>query len=211
MKYPIGLAFFFMFTLDVSAKSLGTIGQTFPVLEKSLLTLIYERLNTFQQSGALDELEKAWVKQVEQKSARPLPLHLTRINKTQIHYYKPVVMLPQDIKDAAGKIILNHGASVNALTQLPAYQPIWVFINYNDEAQRKYAAALLIQYPNAKWILTAGDLRDAEHQLNQPIYFDQEGRITQKLKIKHVPALVTRYKDSLKITEFSIGEDGHAF
>lgn len=211
MKYHISLAFFFMFMLDVSAKSLGTIGQTFPILEKSLLTLIYERLNTFQQSGALDELEKTWVKHVEQKSIRPSPLHLTRTNKTRIHYYTPIVTLPQYIKNDAGNIILNHGTSVNALTQLPAYQPIWVFINYDDEAQRKYADVLLSQYPNAKWILTAGDLRHAEDQLNQPIYFDQEGRITQKLKIKHVPALVTRYNDSLKITEFFIGEDGHAF
>lgn len=201
----------FLLTQGVCAKSLGTIGQTFPVLEKSLLTLIYERLNTFRDNGTLKKLENAWVKRVADKAIRPKPLSLTRRDKSHTHFYTPVATLDHDIRDATGRVILNRGMSVNALTSLPGYQPVWVFINYDDEAQRHYAKGIIAGNQTVKWILTGGNVREAEHQLNQTVFFDQEGRITQKLGILHVPAMVTRVNDTLEIQELAIGEDGHAY
>ena len=198
-------------SVGVFAKALGTIGHTYPVMEKSLLTLIEERLSNFENQGTLQDIESAWVKHVEEKAIRPTPLTLSRTDKTTTHYYTPVATLPADLADAAGRIILKRGVSVNALNQMPAYQPVWVFINYDDSAQRKYAARLLPKFPSAQWILTGGNVRDAENQLKQAIYFDQGGHITQKLQIQHVPALVTRENDSLKVVESAIGEDGYAF
>lgn len=195
----------------IFAKSLGTIGQTFPVLEKSLLTLIHERLTTFRDNGTLKNLENEWVKRVEDKAVRPAPLSLTRCKKKYTHFYVPVATLDRDIKGATGRVILSRGMSVNALTSLPGYQPVWVFLNYDDEAQRHYAGRILARNQTVKWILTGGNVREAERQLKQPVFFDQEGRITQKLGILHVPAMVTRVNDTLKILELAIGEDGHAY
>jgi len=118
----------------VNAKSLGVLGHTFPVAEKSLLTLIYERLNSMQHQGQLEGVEKAWVKQVESRVVRPTPLTLKRTDKTLTHYYTPVATLDQDVTDATGRTILKRGMSMNALTQLPGYQPVWEFINYDDPA-----------------------------------------------------------------------------
>jgi conjugal transfer pilus assembly protein TraW len=199
---------FLSFCLE--ARSLGTLGQTFPVLEKSLLTLIYQRLNSFEQGGQLASIEKAWVAQVDAEVRRPKPLGLARTDTTLTHYYTPVATLDRDVTDHTGRVILQRGMSVNALNQLPTYNPVWVFINYDDLAQRKYAASIRTLYPDIQWILTGGSVADAERDINETIYFDQEGRITNKLKIEHVPALVTREKDSLKIIELRIGEDGHA-
>lgn len=204
------VAGFSLLAQSVYAQSLGTLGQTFPVLEKSLLVLIQERLTTFAADGTLATLENQWVKRVEDKAIRPTPLLLTRAERSHTHYYTPVAILNQDIKDARGRILLNRGMSVNALRQLPGYEPIWVFVNFDDEAQRRYADALLKSKPSIKWILTGGNVVDAQKRLNQPVYFDQAGRITQKLGIVHVPTLVTRDNDSLKIQELAIREDGHA-
>ncbi|KTC84396.1 type-F conjugative transfer system protein TraW [Legionella drozanskii] len=205
------IVFLLVATQSLFAKELGTLGQTFPVMEKSLLTLIYERLTAFQDDGKLKDLENAWVKQVEAKALRPRPLNLSRTDKTTSHYHTPVTTLKQDIQDNQGRIILKKGLTVNALTQLPMYQPVWVFIDYDDEAQRQFADIIRTQYVDIQWILTGGNVRDAELRIKETIYFDQEGRITEKLAIKHVPALVTRAEDSLKIVEFAIGENGHAF
>ena len=195
----------------IEAKSLGRLGQTFPVIEKSLLTLIYERLNTFDQNGQLNAIENAWVKQVDEQVKRPRALGLVRTETTLTHYYTPVVTLEKNVVDQTGRIVLQRGMSVNALNQLPSYNPVWVFLNYDDLAQRAFAEQIRTHYPEIQWILTGGSVADAERGINETIYFDQEARITKKLKIEHVPALVTRENDSLKIMEFRIGEDGHAY
>lgn len=195
----------------IEAKSLGRLGQTFPVIEKSLLTLIYERLNTFDQNGQLNAIENAWVKQVDEQVKRPRALGLVRTETTLTHYYTPVVTLEKNVVDQTGRVVLQRGMSVNALNQLPSYNPVWVFLNYDDLAQREFAEQIRTHYPEIQWILTGGSVADAERGINETIYFDQEARITKKLKIEHVPALVTRENDSLKIMEFRIGEDGHAF
>lgn len=195
----------------IEAKSLGRLGQTFPVIEKSLLTLIYERLNTFDQNGQLNAIENAWVKQVDEQVKRPRALGLVRTETTLTHYYTPVVTLEKNVVDQTGRVVLQRGMSVNALNQLPSYNPVWVFLNYDDLAQRAFAEQIRTHYPEIQWILTGGSVADAERGINETIYFDQEARITKKLKIEHVPALVTRENDSLKIMEFRIGEDGHAF
>lgn len=195
----------------IEAKSLGRLGQTFPVIEKSLLTLIYERLNTFDQNGQLNAIENAWVKQVDEQVKRPRALGLVRTETTLTHYYTPVATLEKNVVDQTGRIVLQRGMSVNALNQLPSYNPVWVFLNYDDLAQRAFAEQIRAHYPEIQWILTGGSVADAERGINETIYFDQEARITKKLKIEHVPALVTRENDSLKIMEFRIGEDGHAF
>ena len=210
MTYFVWLASLLVFTPCLLAKSLGTIGQTFPVMEKSLLTLIYERLNTFSNDGTLAEMEQKWVHQVANSAIRPAPLFLARTDTTKTHFYTPVATLTHDIKDASGRIILARGISVNALQQLPLYAPVWVFINYDDKAQRRYADTVISNYPAIKWILTGGNVRDAEARLHETVYFDQAGTLTKKLSITHVPALVTREQHTLKIVELAIGEDGHA-
>lgn len=211
MKSYCFLALALFIGQELHAKSLGVLGQTFPVAEKSLLVLIYERLNSMQQQGQWEGIERKWVNQVESHVMRPKPLGLARTDKKIIHYYTPIATVNQDVVDATGRIILNKGMSINALTQMPSYRPVWVFINYDDEAQRKFADSIRSKFSDIQWILTGGTIGDAEKQINQTIYFDQEGRISKKLKIKHVPALVTRSQDSLKVVEYAIGENGHAF
>ena len=85
----------------------------------------------------------------------------------------------------------------------------WVFIDFDDTAQRLYAKHLLQEFPTATWILTGGSIVDAGQFLNQTIYFDQGARITQQFQVGHVPAVVTRENNVLKIKEILIGEDGH--
>ena len=46
-----------------------------------------------------------------------------------------------------------------------------------------------------------GSVLDAEKQMQQPIYFDQAGKLTTRFGITHVPAVVMQEGLYLKITE----------
>ena len=197
-----------VFLTPLSYAKTVTLGHTFPVIEKSLLTLIYERLGNISESQK-NLLEAKWTQEIREKTIRPTALNLLRADKTMVHFYKPEMMLSEDIKDANDHTILPKGLVVNALDRLPDYFPTWVFIDFDDTAQRLYAKHLLQEFPTATWILTGGSIVDAGQFLNQTIYFDQGARITQQLQVGHVPAVVTRENNVLKIKEILIGEDGH--
>lgn len=191
------------------AQSLGVIGEVFPVAEKSFIALIEERLSALNASGEWKVLNQRWVQQVAEHTNRPKALGLERIKKTRKHYYIPEVILAQDIVDAQGTLLYPKGTHVNALEKSSSYNPCWLFFNADDQAQQNWAQIQKRSCSNPKLILTGGAINEAEQRLNSVIYFDQEGRITQRLHISHVPAKVTRNNNRLLIVESAIKEDGH--
>jgi conjugal transfer pilus assembly protein TraW len=50
-------------------------------------------------------------------------------------------------------------------------------------------------------ILTGGSYLDLMRRWKRPVFFDQQGTLTDKLGIRHVPALVTQDGKRLKIEE----------
>ncbi|KTD66471.1 Type-F conjugative transfer system protein [Legionella santicrucis] len=210
MKRLFGAVISMSLCCTCSAKSLGVLGHTFPVKEKSLLVLISERVQMMQKDGQWEDLERRWKDKVSSRVLRPSPLNLMRAKQNETHYYLPEAIAYKDILNDKGEVIVSKGTRVNALSQLPSYSPVWLFINFDDPAQQRFAQRIIQKHPEVDVILTGGNVAEAEQQTNQPIYFDQEARITAKLKINHVPALVTRINDSLKIEELVIGENGHA-
>jgi len=194
----------------IFAKSLGVIGAVFPVAEKSFLTLIEERLHTLESNGAFEELNRRWIQTVAEHANKPPALGLRRALQTKRHHYFPEITLSEDILDNKGKVLYHKGTHINALKHLPWYQPCWLFFNAEDEAQLRWAEQQKKHCSNPKFILTGGEIRSTETRLQEPIYFDQAGRITLKLKIFSVPARVTREKDHLSIVESVIRENSHA-
>lgn len=182
-----------------TAQSLGVVGEVFPVAEMSFLALIEEKL---QDSKVLAD----WTQQMLSEIDRPHALKLPRALKTKTHTYVPQVILKNDIVNHASKVIWKQGTSINALEQLPSYRPHWIFLNADDIAQQRWAKRQL--QGNVKVILTGGSLRDASTSIQQEIFFDQGGRISQQLEITHVPASVTRKENTLLIREISIKENG---
>ncbi|MDF1684495.1 MAG: type-F conjugative transfer system protein TraW [Legionellaceae bacterium] len=199
----LGLSF------TAQASSLGVIGETFPVAERSFLSLIESRLKQFEEEGTLGEIEARWVSQVNEHAHRPTSLNLPRATQARTHRYYPSTTLGQDIRDHQGRVLMRAGTQVNALSHMPQYQPHWIFLNADDKDQIQWAQHTLRK--NTKVILTAGDIGDAERALNTEIFFDQGGRITQKLHVTHVPAEVTREGATLRIDEINLKAGGYAY
>lgn len=193
----------------VSAKSFGVVGEVFPIAERSFLTLIEERLASLKESGELQSLNQRWVQTAAEHANRPMALDLSRTNRSTRHDYVPEMTLSHDISNEKGRIFYSKGTHVNALEQMPTYNPCWLFFNADDKAQLNWAEHQKTSCSNPKLILTGGAINIAEKRLQAVIYFDQAGRITTKLHIAHVPAKVTRYHNSLLIQEFAIKENGN--
>ncbi len=193
---------------QIHAKSFGVIGEVFPVGEKSFLKLIEERLTALNISGELEAMNQRWIQTAAEHANRPSALNLPRTNHSITHHYVPEITLSQDISDARGHVLYPKGMNVNALSQLPSYQPCWLFFNADDEAQMNWAQHQKTSCPNPKLILTGGAINTAEKKLHAVIYFDQAGKITSKLHITHIPAIVTRKGNRLVIVEQAIKENG---
>ncbi|HAT2150933.1 TPA: type-F conjugative transfer system protein TraW [Legionella pneumophila] len=196
---------------NVHAKSFGVVGEVFPIAEKSFLVLIEKRLRTLTASGELEALNQKWINTVINHTNRPTPLDLERTKKTSKRYYTPEITLIQDITDHNGNIVYPKGTYVNALEQMPTYKPCWLFFNADEEAQLNWASRQINHCSNPKLILTGGAINTTEKKLNSVIYFDQEGKITTKLHIAHVPAKVTRHQNHLVIQEQAIKDNGDVF
>lgn len=181
------------------AVNIGVVGSIFPVTELSLMKFI-----EFNQ----DVIQEEWKSQVSEHANRPTPLDIKRAKITKEHFYKPVIVLQSDLLGENGEVLWPKGTKVNALDNMSSYSPNWILFNADDKAQMLWAKRMLKTYKNAKVILTGGSIDNAENELLCPIYFDQEGLITEKLKIKHVPTFVTRASNSLKIREILIAENG---
>jgi conjugal transfer pilus assembly protein TraW len=182
------------------AKCLGTFGQTFPVAETSFLQFIETRLKTLLDSNELTNFQNQWIEDVRQYANRPGSLHLKTSARIYHYSYEPSLILSKDIRDADGQLIYAKGTKVNALEKLPLYKPHWLFLDADDGSQLAYAKRLISQYADLKVILTNGEIEKTSNLLNKEIFFDQGGKLTQKLGIKEVPAFVERHADRLLIS-----------
>src|ERR1700733_7541388 len=100
---------------QINAKSFGVVGEVFPVVEKSFLELIGERLKTLSASGELEALNQRWTNTVVNHANRPSPLGLERTHRLIKHYYQPEITLSQDVADSSGRVLYPKGTQVNAL------------------------------------------------------------------------------------------------
>lgn len=209
LKTAVVSSLLFLMSFNTSARSLGVVGEVFPIAEMSFLSLIESRMTSLSKNGALEDIERQWVEKISNHANRPKPLHIRRATQNNTYVYHPIAMLSHDILDANNQVLFKKGTQVNALSQLQSYKPHWLFFDADDKAQVRWALRKLQQDQNAKVILTGGEIGAMERRLKTAIYFDQAGRISNQLEIRHVPAEVVRLEDSLKISEFVIGESGY--
>lgn len=208
MRFVVLSLFFSFLGSAVSwADNLGTYGQTYPIEETDFLVFIENRLTTLKQTGELNALEKTWAKGIQESIVRPKSLPLSTQVETTHYHYDPTFIAGRDIFNASRQVVVKKGTRVNPLTFFPLFQETLIFYNDDDSLQRAFVQHYLKAHPvtsrNAriKPILVKGNVKKAAKALGGlPVYFNQSGKLTQKLHIEHVPAIVTRDKEQLLIT-----------
>ena len=184
------------------AQDLGVIGPVYPIAEPSLLEVILSKLREAEATGVLARLQRETQANVKREIEEPPPVaRITKTTRARSFYYDPSIVVPYAIADAEGKVIVTPGTKVNPLDTVSLSKAL-LFIDARDAAQVGHARNILDERGGkVKVILTGGSYLDLMRRWKRPVFFDQQGQLTSKLGIRHVPALVTQEGKRLRIDE----------
>lgn len=186
----------------VGAVNLGTLGPTYGIAETHLLNFIDQRLREKERSGELQRLmQDAQARGIDAvKHPQPVTgLHATETART--FYVDPSFTLDRNIVDAQGHLLFAAGTRKNPLDVVSLSKRL-LFFDGSDRRQVTQAKALIARYDGkVKPILTGGSYLDLMRAWHVPVYFDQQGVLTQRFGIRQVPALVSQEGARLRIDE----------
>lgn len=185
------------------AKDYGQTGQTFPVIEPDLLATIEARLRQAEATGGIAQMNAQFAKRVEAKVRRPDRVAgISPTEQPRTWDYDPSVTLEQDIRDQKGQLIAAAGQRINPLDFVTIRQEL-VFIDGDSPAQLEWATR---QYSDAqaKIILISGSPLEEMTRRQRRFYFDQQGRLTDKFGIEHVPAVVKPAGKVMQVSEIEL-------
>jgi len=203
-KIIVTIVFVFSTTGLTYAKNLGVWGPLFPIEEQDIREFIYQRINKMKQNGEIEKLNARFIKNAKEHILRPPPVKgLTTTDNPKTFYYDPTYVLDKNIEDDKGKIIAKVGTIINPLDTIKLHGVLFL-LDADDKRQIKWALENVKKYVYVKHILIRGNIKDAGNVLKDRIYFDQDGLITKKLGITHIPCIVKQEGKKLKIEEFSL-------
>ena len=189
----------------VRGEDLGTIGPTYAIEESHLLTAIEQQLRQKEQSGELARLETEAKQRIVDSIEHPKPLSgISRTESARSYYFDPSIVVRENITDAKGNILVPAGTRANPLTVVSLSKHL-LFFDGTDESQVERARELITYYQGkVKPILVAGSYLALMQRWQLPVYFDQQGALTRKLGITHVPALVSQEGLQLRVDELTL-------
>ena len=187
------------------AGDLGAIGPAYPVAEPHLQDFIRARLQDKAKNGELQKLEKE--AQTRGTAAVTTPAPVAGIAATQTartFYVDPTFVLDRNIHDDRGRLLFAAGTRKNPL-EIVSLSKHLLFFDGRDRRQVARAHELIAFYRGRKVavkpILVGGSYLDLMKAWRAPVYYDQQGLLTRRLGIAHVPALVTQEGLRLRIDE----------
>ena len=190
-------------TSATRASDHGVVGQTFPIVEPHLLATIEAKLQRLQANGEIDRMNAAFAKRTEARVRRPQPVSgITPAAEARTWAYDPTITIERDVQDQKGNFIARRGQTVNPLDFTAVTQAL-VFVDGDNDAEMAWATANYSDL-KAKIILVSGSPIDEMTQRQRRFYFDQEGRLTGKLGIRHTPAIAVQDGRVMKLTEIKL-------
>ena len=182
------------FLLTANAQDLGVFGETFEIAEEDLLQHMMGKLKKMDQTGELKIAQKKVQEKIKENISHPKAVQgITETEKEREFQFDPTITVTQDLADHNGKVFARAGDQFNPLDRVKM-SPM-LFINGDNEkhvswALKKILEKKIFRHDFAKIVLVKGSPFDIQEKLNRPIYFDQQGLLTKKLGIEHVPAIV---------------------
>ena len=188
---------------ETRASDHGIVGQTFPIVEPDLLATIEAKLQRLQANGDIDRMNAAFARRAEARVRRPKPVAgITPATEARTWAYDPTITIERDVQDQKGNYIARRGQTVNPLDFTAVTQAL-VFVDGDNKAEMAWATA---QYSDlkAKIILVSGSPLEEMTARQRRFYFDQEGRLTGKLGIRHTPAVAVQDGRVMKLSEIKL-------
>lgn len=176
------------------------IGPTYPIAEPHAIKEILAKLQEKQNKGQLEQLQRDAQQRINQAALNQAPVQgLDNVRKSSVRHFKPVFTLPENVYDQDGRIVAVAGSSVNPLEVAPIPFKM-LFFDGREASQVELARKLAVEHGESFLpILTAGQWDVISAELNQAVYFDQKGRMSQSFQLTEVPSLVSQEADQIKI------------
>ncbi|MEI6806915.1 MAG: type-F conjugative transfer system protein TraW, partial [Myxococcaceae bacterium] len=196
-KTSLVLLFLFFSGAELVAKDFGVQGQTFPIKEESFLAQVHKKLKIAEKEGKIAKLQNEMKQRTVERANRLQPVDgITKATENQQWVYDPSISLPYDLKDQVGKVFYHAGTQVNPLDKIPLSKAL-IFIDGDDAKQVSWALKEnKKRHSKTKLILVKGGVIDLMRSKKIRFYFDQNGTLTKKFSITHVPALIEQGEDS---------------
>ncbi len=194
-----------LFSLPISAKNLGSIGNVWTIQEENLLGIISEQLNEQFGGKSEEEIKREVQKRITENVLRPPANNLNRASKNSERLFDPSFTLDRDIADHKGQIFARKGQVFSPFDAAPFNRTL-IFIDADDAQQIKWLKEFKPETDIFKIVLIKGNIRDAAEQLDSEVYFDQQGSLITRFGIKAVPSVIDEAKGQkmLRIREFAI-------
>lgn len=194
--------------LDIAqAKDLGTHGVIYPIEEMDPIQIIQQKLRVMEENGELTQRNHELQKKARASVERPKPVEgITKAIKTRVFYYDPTYEVKTDLSDHQGRVFAKKGTKINPLETINLSTNL-IFFDGDDGEQLEWVKEQLIRSTEAKplkLILIKGAPLKLAEELKIPIYFDQNGILTKKLRIQHIPTRVSQENLRLKIEEIRL-------
>lgn len=201
-----GLLLWFLCAVSAArAADLSPLGPVYPIHEPHLLQQIEQRLRAQQRSGALQLQQRAAAERARAQLQQPAPVAGVRTTQTPRRFhFDPSLTLDRPLLGARGEVLFAAGSRHNPLDIVTLSQPL-LFFDARDARQVKQARALLDHHQGRLMpILTGGAYLALMQRWQTAVYFDQHGRLTRRLGITQVPALVSQDGARLRIDELQV-------
>ncbi len=180
--------------------SVEKIGPTYPIAEKHAIKEIMAKLQEKQDSGQLEKMQKEVQQRINHNALNLAPVEgLKTATKSSVHYFEPSYTLADTIYDQSGQIIAPAGTVIKPLEIAPIPFKM-LFFDGRDPSQVALAKQLAKKYGDAFMpILTAGDWYNLSAEMNQAVYYDQQGKMTKSFELSEVPSVVSQEGKHLRI------------
>lgn len=187
----------------IFAADLGVIGATYPIAETDFITMAQKKIQAQLNHDPLGRWRTQQQELIKAAIDRPSPLaELHPSYQTRHWFWDPSFLIPHDVRSANGSIVLKAGARFNPLEKIHLKVAL-IFFDGDDPQQVAWVQKQNRRLKNrVLLILVKGSIRTVSLQFPQKqVFFDQGGRLTQRLQITQTPAIVQQVGARLKVNE----------
>lgn len=184
------------------SEELGAVGPTYPIAEESAVDTILKKLKEKEKSGELKKIQQEAVKRSVSSAKNPKPVEgLGTVLERSQRLIDPTVTYQKAVTTDEGQIVVPAGAKINPLL-ITSLSKRLVFFNGNDKAQAEAVRQMVSKEgKKVKPILVAGSWYDTSKAWKTQVYFDQQGKLSQRFGIKAVPTVISQQGAMLLLEE----------
>ncbi|OGP32479.1 MAG: hypothetical protein A2X93_07815 [Deltaproteobacteria bacterium GWC2_56_8] len=187
------------FSVQVLAKSLGTAGKTYPIIERDMKEYLKEKSAQFDTEALKDTYKKS----VERKLRQGPQLNLPVATVDRTFYVDPSIEMDQDILDDKGNILIPKGTRANPADRVTLTKA-YLFIDARADKQVKFALQYVASRPGmVSVIITDGDILKLmdEYGFAYRQIYHANPHLIERFAIERTPSILTQKGKLLRIDE----------